>query len=279
MSSSIIHTSGYCFKKASPEWVESRRVAFLAQGKALGLRGTILLGAEGINMMLAGTAEAVAEIQSEINTCYSTSIMFKDSVSQTQPFNRFLVKVKKEVVTMGVEDLDVSEDRAPYVSPTDLKRWLDAGHDDEGRPVMIIDTRNDYEVRLGTFEGAVSFDIRHFREFPAKIDALNPRDYDNTAVVTCCTGGIRCEKGAPYMVKRGFKNVSQLEGGLLNFFKECGDSHWQGDCFVFDHRVALDAQMNETQTKQCFACRMPVTHQEQALPSYVFGEQCPHCCE
>lgn len=277
MEKLIIHTSGYCFRRTDEALLAERKAHFLDRGEALGLKGTILLGTEGVNLMLAGSEESIKIIQKEINTLFEADIMFKDSVCRTQPFNRLLVKVKKEVVTMGADDLDVFTDTSAYVSPKQLKQWIDQGHDDDGRKFIILDTRNDYEVRLGTFDGAQDFSIRHFREFPHKIDALDPRDYDDITIVTCCTGGIRCEKGAPLMVKRGFKHVYQLEGGILSYFKECGGTHWHGDCFVFDHRVALDPQMNETSTVQCFSCRMPVTQDEQKLDSYLFGEHCPHC--
>lgn len=277
MDKLIIHTSGYCFRQCDEALLPERRAHFLERGEALGLKGTILLGTEGVNLMLAGSKESIEIIKEEINTLFSADIMFKDTICRTQPFNRLLVKVKKEVVTMGADDLDVFEDTAPYVAPLDLKRWIEQGHDDDGRKFIILDTRNDYEIRLGTFDGAEDFSIRHFREFPNKVAELDPADYDDTTIVTCCTGGIRCEKGAPLMVKRGFKHIYQLEGGILNYFRVCGGEHWHGDCFVFDHRVALDPQMEETDTVQCFACRMPVTKQEQQSERYQFGEQCPHC--
>ncbi len=277
MDKLIIHTSGYCFRKTNPDLLPERKAHFQARGEALGLKGTILLGAEGVNLMLAGPKESIQTIQHEVNALFSADIMFKDSVCRTQPFNRLLIKIKKEVVTMGADDLDVFEDKAPYVAPLTLKRWIEQGHDDDGRKFIILDTRNDYEIRLGTFDGAKDFSIRHFREFPKKIAELDPAEYDDITIITACTGGIRCEKGAPLMVKRGFKHVYQLEGGMLNYFQECGGAHWHGDCFVFDHRVALDPEMNETDTVQCFACRMPVTKAEQLLESYRFGEHCPHC--
>ncbi|MFM8465512.1 MAG: rhodanese-like domain-containing protein, partial [Burkholderiaceae bacterium] len=166
--------------------------------------------------------------------------------------------------------------RAPAVSAPDLKRWLDQGHDDEGKPVVMVDTRNAFEVDVGTFDKTLEYRINKFSEFPEVI-AQNKSKLNDKTIVTFCTGGIRCEKAAIYMRHIGYDSVYQLDGGILKYFEEVGGAHYNGDCFVFDQRTALNAQLEETSTVQCFACRAVVTALEQQSPHYVEGKSCPHC--
>ncbi|MCY1359164.1 hypothetical protein D9M68_813480 [compost metagenome] len=187
-----------------------------------------------------------------------------------------LVRAKKEIITMKMPLIRPEDGRAPSVRPVDLKRWLDQGHDDEGRPVVMLDTRNDFEVAVGTFDDAVEYDIAKFSEFPEAV-AAHKAELEGKTVVSFCTGGIRCEKAAIHMQEVGVERVYQLEGGILKYFEEVGGSHYRGDCFVFDYRTALNPNLEPAGPRQCFACRAVVTPEEQQSPHYVIGTSCPHC--
>jgi RluA family pseudouridine synthase len=182
-----------------------------------------------------------------------------------------LVRIKREIIAFGVPGLDPARAPAPKIDPSTLRRWLD-----EGRPVTLLDTRNDYEVKLGTFQNALPIGIHRFREFPEAVQKL-PAALKETPVVMFCTGGIRCEKAGPYMVGQGFKNVFQLDGGILKYFEECGGAHYNGECFVFDQRVGLDPALRETGSTQCFNCLTPLTEREQEDPRYLPPKSCPYC--
>jgi predicted sulfurtransferase len=147
---------------------------------------------------------------------------------------------------------------------------------DEDEDIVVLDTRNDYETRVGAFDGAVELDIPSFRDFPDAIGSL-PDEYKSKTLVMYCTGGIRCEKASAVMLKAGFEDVRQLEGGILGYFKECGGTHWSGDCFVFDQRVALDTHLNESKVVMCFRCREPLSIEEQESEKYVTAKHCPYC--
>jgi UPF0176 protein len=162
------------------------------------------------------------------------------------------------------------------VDPRTLKRWLDQGHDDAGKPVVMVETRNDFEVDVGTFTNTVDYRIAKFTEFPDVI-AAHKEDFAGKTVVTFCTGGIRCEKAAIHMQNIGYDNVYQLEGGILKYFEDVGGAHYTGDCFVFDYRTALNPQLQPTETVQCFVCRAVVTPRQQLAPEYVYEVSCPHC--
>ena len=187
-----------------------------------------------------------------------------------------LVKFKPEILTMKLPLIKPEHGRAPAVSPRDLKRWLDAGHDDQGKPIVMLDTRNAFEIDVGSFNNMVDYRIEKFSDFP---DAVKGRanEFRGKTVVTFCTGGIRCEKAAIHMQELGFDSVYQLDGGILNYFEEVGMSHYSGDCFVFDHRTALNAALVPALAAICPACRSEVTPREQLASSYIPGEHCPHC--
>jgi UPF0176 protein len=254
-----------------------RRDAFRAVCAEQALKGTILLSPEGINLFLAGTREGIDGFLAWLRADPRfTDIEVKESYSDTQPFNRMLVKLKREIITMKHPLIKPELGRAPAVKADTLKRWLDAGHDDAGRPVVMVDTRNAFEVDVGTFENTIDYRIEKFSEFPEVIAAHREELADKT-VVTFCTGGIRCEKAAIHMLGIGFESVYQLEGGILKYFEEVGGAHYQGDCFVFDHRTALNPALEATEAAQCFACRAVVTPREQLSPQYVPGKSCPHC--
>lgn len=260
------------YQFAPLDGLKKLREELLVFCKARQLKGTILLAPEGINLFIAGEDEAVRALLERLREVPGLGDLTpKFSESDHQPFTRMLVRLKKEIIAFGVEGIDPQHDPAPRLSPRELKQWLD-----EGKPVMLYDTRNDYEVKLGTFKGAVAAGIDHFRDFPKAVEQL-PEEAKNTPVVTFCTGGIRCEKAAPLMRQRGFEQVYQLDGGILKYFEEVGGEHYEGECFVFDHRVGLDPALRESGSVVCHACQMPLTAEEAADPRYVEGVSCPYC--
>jgi len=236
------------------------------------LKGTILLSTEGINLFVAGAGEGIDRLMAKLHALPGLEgLEPKVSLSDHQPFNRMLVRIKKEIIAFGVEGVEPARHTSPKLAPRELKRWLD-----EGRPVTLLDTRNDYEVRVGTFRNALIPHINTFREFPAAVDQL-PEELKEQPIVMFCTGGIRCEKAGPMMEMKGFKNVHQLDGGILKYFEECGGDHYDGECFVFDQRVGVDPALNESEYAVCYACQAPLTREEQSDPRYVVGKSCPHC--
>jgi UPF0176 protein len=236
-----------------------------------GLKGTILLSGEGINLFVAGLRADVDALVAELRNIRGLEDLTpKESENAEQPFNRMLVKIKKEIIAFGVEGIDPARQPSAKLAPHTLKQWLD-----EGREITLLDTRNDYEIRLGTFRGAVPAGIDNFRDFPAAVRRLQPELKDKP-IVMFCTGGIRCEKAGPFMAREGF-NVFQLDGGILKYFEECGGAHYDGECFVFDKRVGLDPTLNETDSILCYACQMPLKVEEQHHPHYVPNVSCPHC--
>jgi UPF0176 protein len=211
------------------------RLEMQARCNALNLKGTVLLAAEGINLFLAGAAEDVETYLSGLRSDVRFAAMeVKRSWSAGQPFQRLLVKIKREIVTMRRPEIDPARAPAPRLAPQELKRWLD-----QGRDLVLVDTRNQFEVDMGTFDHALSLGLKSFSDFPRATPALRER-VRGRPVVTFCTGGIRCEKAAPWLISQGFRDVYQLDGGILNYFEQCGSAHFRGACFVFDERVALD---------------------------------------
>lgn len=205
----------------------------------LQLKGTILLSSEGINIMLAGTETAIATFKLDLTQQQAfQDLIFKESRSSKQPFKRLLVKIKKEVITLGLPHICPTQKTGPKISPEQLKQWFD-----EGKDFTLLDTRNKYEIAYGTFEGAIDLNLKHFREFPKTVTELAERK--NKPMVMFCTGGIRCEKASLLLLENGFTEVYQLDGGILNYFAKCGGEHYQGNCFVFDERVAVDTSLNE----------------------------------
>ena len=261
-----------CYQFAELSGLKEMRARLLEQCKKLGLKGTILLSTEGINMFVAGVRENVDALVDELRGIPGLAgLKPKYSESAEQPFRRMLVRIKQEIIAFGVEGIEPAKYMSPRLEPKVLKQWLD-----EGRPVILYDTRNDYEVKLGTFKGAVVAGVDSFREFPEAVRRLPP-EMKKAEVVSFCTGGIRCEKAAPFMEREGFEHVWQLEGGILKYFEECGSAHYDGECFVFDQRVGVDPGLHETASSQCFACQTPLTAEEQADPRYVEHVSCPYC--
>jgi len=256
---------------------EAMRPRFQAVCQERKLRGTILLTPEGINMFLSGLP---ADIDAYLAWLRAdprfADIEVKYSYSEEQSHKRMLVKIKNEIITMRMPLIKPELGRAPAVDPRTLKRWLDQGHDDAGKPVVMVETRNDFEVDVGTFTNTVDYRITKFTEFPDVI-AAHKEDFAGKTVVTFCTGGIRCEKAAIHMKEIGYDSVYQLDGGILKYFEEVGGAHYNGDCFVFDYRTALNPQLQPTETVQCFVCRAVVTPRQQLAPEYVYEVSCPHC--
>jgi UPF0176 protein len=238
---SIVNISAYKF--ISLDDLPVLRDQLFARCEALALKGTILLAPEGINLFLAGSREVIDGFLATLHDDPRfADIEPKESLSTEVPFGRLRVRLKREIITMCLPTIRPEGGRAPAVDASTLQRWLDQGHDDDGREVVLLDTRNDYEVDVGKFPQAVDYRIASFTEFPAAIAADRAR-YDGKTIVSYCTGGIRCEKAALHMQDLGMAHVYQLEGGILKYLEQTDGMHWQGDCFVFDGRVAVDSAL------------------------------------
>jgi len=264
----ILNIAAYKFVQLDADLLATLRADYLQKTRGWDLKGTILLTPEGINLFVAGPEAAINQLRNLLaETPAFDDLYYKKSWSDSQPFKRMLVKVKKEIIAFGISSVEPAQQTAPYISPEQFKQWYEQGQD-----MIVLDTRNDYEVQTGTFENAIDLHLDQFTEFPNAIQQL-PDEAKHKPVVTFCTGGIRCEKAAEYLRQQGFEQVYQLEGGILNYFEQCGQDHYNGECFVFDKRVAVDADLAETQTVQCFGCRKPLSwdHQQQ------FPNECPHC--
>ncbi len=260
------------YKFAQLSGLKELRADLLALTKRLCLKGTILISSEGINLFVAGGPDEIGGLLDQLRKIPGLeTLQVKISETTHQPFNRMLVRIKKEIIAFGVPGINPALRTSPKLQAKQLKQWLD-----EGRPVTLLDTRNDYEVKLGTFENALPIGIDHFRDFPSAVAKL-PAELKQQPIVMFCTGGIRCEKAGPYMESQGFKNIFQLEGGILKYFEECGGAHYNGECFVFDQRVGVDPNLHETESTQCFNCLTPLTQAEQEDERYVAGNSCPYC--
>jgi len=240
---SILNISAYLFAPLTD--TAALRESIRSQAADLSLKGTVLLADEGINLFLAGRETDVRAFVDWLreDTRFKP-IEPKESWSADIPFGKLLVKVKREIIRMNRPMIQPATGRAPAVDAQTLARWLDAGHDDEGRPVVTLDTRNEFEVQHGHFKGAIDWHIHKFSEFPQAV--LDHREeLRGKTVVSYCTGGIRCEKAAIFMAEAGIDHVLQLDGGILKYFEETGGKHFEGECFVFDGREALDASLSE----------------------------------
>jgi UPF0176 protein len=277
MSSAAHYVNIAAYKFISLDDTQEMRPQFQDLCKRLALKGTILLTPEGINMFLSGLRESIDAYLAWLRTdARFADIEVKESLSQEQSHKRMLVKIKSEIITMRMPLIQPEKGRAPSVAPATLKRWLDQGVDDAGKPVVMMETRNAFEVDVGTFDNTLDYRIDKFSEFP-EVAAAHRDELAGKTVVTFCTGGIRCEKAAIHMQNIGYDSVYQLDGGILKYFEEVGGEHYHGDCFVFDYRTALNPRLQPSVTVQCFACRAVVTPREQLSPLYVYGESCPHC--
>jgi UPF0176 protein len=266
----ILNIAGYKFEPLDNIGFLQQR--FQTECENLNLKGTILLSKNGINFTIAGTEGNIEQyIQFMEADERFLNIPIKKSYSEKQPFRRMKVKLKKEIISLGREDINPRELTGTRIAPKDFQSMLDNGED-----VIVLDTRNEYETRVGLFENAIDLKLDTFRDFPKAIESL-PEEYKNKQIVMYCTGGIRCEKASAVMLKAGFADVKQLEGGVLDYFKETGGKHWKGDCFVFDERVAVDTNLNETEYVYCYVCREPLSPEEKASPDFKINEHCPYC--
>jgi len=239
----------------------------------LGLLGTVLLAGEGVNGTVAGSAEAVAGLFGFFGRKAGLEdIAPKLSYCSENPFHRMKVRLKKEIVTLGVEGIDPVRQAGEYVAPEHWNELI------KRADVRLIDTRNEYEVSLGTFAGAEDPHTRSFREFPEWIEKTLDGDRERPLAMFC-TGGIRCEKSTAYLKSLGYKNVYHLEGGILNYLEKipADESLWRGDCFVFDNRVTVDHDLGEGRYELCPACRMPLSGEDKQSPMYEQHVSCPKC--
>ena len=238
----VLNISAYLFTELKD--TAALREACHGQASALSLKGTVLIAEEGINLFLAGPPQAVRDFVSWLHLDPRlVPITPKESWSDSQPFRKLLVKVKNEIIRMNHPAIQPQTGRAPAVAAATLKRWLDDGHDDQGRPIVTLDTRNAFEVDEGSFVGALNWRIDKFSEFPAAA-SQQLDDLRGKTVVSFCTGGIRCEKAAIYLREQGLSEVYQLDGGILKYFEEVGSAHYSGNCFVFDERRGVNPDLS-----------------------------------
>jgi len=249
----------------------------LAVCNEAGVKGTILLAHEGINGTLAGSETSIATVLDHIRTlpgCAELEVKF--STAAEMPFYRMKVRLKREIVTMGQPDVDPTASVGRYVDPQD---WNEMIADPD---TVVIDTRNDYEVAVGTFEGAVDPRTKTFRDFPAWFHENRENLLDGKKrVAMFCTGGIRCEKSTSFLRSQGVEDVFHLKGGILKYLETVPEEHsaWRGDCFVFDERVTVKHKLEQGDYTQCRACRRPLSAQDRRSPDFVDGVSCPYCID
>ena len=255
-----------------PDFRELKR-PLLGRCRELRLKGTLLLAPEGINGTVAGRRESIDGILDYLRSePRFADLAHKESLSAGVPFHRMKVKLRQEIVSLGLPGVDPEQLRGEYVKPEDWNAEI-------SRPnTLVLDIRNDYETGIGGFKNAVAPNTGTFREFPDYVEKnLNPEQHSRVAMY--CTGGIRCEKASSYLLSRGFREVVQLQGGILNYLEKVDRDHsrWEGECFVFDSRVAVDHELAEGEFEQCFACRRPLRQDDMASEKYQPGVSCPRC--
>jgi UPF0176 protein len=241
---SITNVTAYRFVQLPANIIPELQVSFKSKAKELGLKGTVLLSVEGINLFISGENDAISSFQKFLNIySYFQNLEFKKSFSNFQPFKKMLVKLKKEIIPFDIDSIQPGKRTAPYITPEGLNLWL------EKRPdLVLLDTRNTFEIEFGSFKNALNLNLKQFRDFPNAVKKL-PEKLKQLPIVTFCTGGIRCEKAATYLLENGYKEVYQLEGGILNYFEKCGEKYFKGLCFVFDAREAVTSSLeNFSQT-------------------------------
>ena len=266
----VLNIAGYKFEPLDN--VEVLVPEFQSVCDNLELKGSVYLSPNGINFSIAGSEEAVKQyIHFMEKDKRFLDIPLKKTFSKTQPFRRMKVRPKKEIISLGRDDINPRELTGNYITPKELYAMYENNDD-----VIVLDTRNEYETRVGLFENAIDLQLDTFRDFSEAIEQL-PEEYKDKQIVMYCTGGIRCEKASAVMLKAGFTDVKQLEGGVLDYFKETGGKYWNGDCFVFDERVALDTDLNETEYIYCYICREPLSAEEKASRDFKINEYCPYC--
>ncbi|PSF39077.1 hypothetical protein C7H19_03235 [Aphanothece hegewaldii CCALA 016] len=237
------------------------------------IKGTILLASEGINGTIAGSRHSIDQVLLYLKTDLRLAdLTHRESLAKDPPFERMKVKLKKEIVTLGVSEVNPNEQVGTYVTPQEWNNLI------EDPDVLVIDTRNSYEVDIGTFKNAVNPNTHSFREFPDYVNHnLNPNQYKKVAMF--CTGGIRCEKASSFLLKQGFTEVYHLKGGILKYLEEINpdESLWEGECFVFDERVAVTHGLAQGSHQMCLGCGHPINDTDQASPHYQDGISCPYC--
>ena len=266
----IANITGYKFIPIKNELVLQETI--LQRSTNLNLKGTVLISRKGINFSVSGTKNNIDKFLLFIRSdSRFADVDVKITYNEYQPFRKMLVRIKKEIISMGIEEIDPFQFTGQKISPKELNKKLNNNEN-----IVLLDTRNEYEVRLGTFKNAIDLNLDSFRDFPKEIEKLRKK-LNGKEVVMFCTGGIRCEKASALMLKNGFENIQQIDGGVINYFKETGGRHWNGDCFVFDDRVALDKDLLETDYVLCFRCREPLNKEEIGSEKYKIDEYCPYC--
>jgi len=239
------------------------------------IMGTLLLAEEGINGTVAGPRESIDTLLAFLKSDPRlANLGHKEAINEEQPFYRMKVRLKKEIVTLGAPGTDPQKMVGAYIKPKDWNALI------SDPDVLLVDTRNDYEVEVGTFKGALNPNTTTFREFKDYV-AQNLDKDKHKKVAMFCTGGIRCEKSTSYLLREGFEKVYHLEGGILQYFEDVPeeDSLWDGECFVFDQRVTVNHALEKGSYDQCYACRFPITEEDKKSPHYEKGVSCPHCYE
>ncbi|MEE3003503.1 MAG: rhodanese-related sulfurtransferase [Pseudomonadota bacterium] len=271
MQNKLIVAALYCF--VSLDDIAKIRQEILSHISHLDIKGTLLLANEGINGTVAGSRESITILMKTLESlCDLTKIEYKESYAYSNPFLRLKVKLKREIVTLGVKGIDPTSCVGTYVEP---KNWNEILDDKE---VLVLDTRNDYEFEIGSFQGAVNPETNTFREFPRYVsENLSTDNFSKVAMF--CTGGIRCEKASSFMLKHGFTEVYHLKGGILKYLEEIpeSESKWYGECFVFDERVAVTHGLAIGSYDQCYGCRYPITENDKKSKYYIKGVSCPKC--
>ena len=261
------------YKFADISDLTAKQQQILAWCEAEAVQGTIILASEGINGTIAGSERAIASIMTKLHSLPNLAdLEHKESTAEKKPFAKLKVKIKSEIVTLGLPEVNPDRQVGTYVNPQDWNRVIS---DPE---VVVIDTRNDYEVEIGTFEGAKNPNTESFREFPEYV-AENLDPAQNSKVAMFCTGGIRCEKASSYLLSQGFKEVYHLKGGILKYLEnvEPEESMWQGECFVFDERVAVKEGLELGSHELCFACGHPISQADKESNKFESNISCPHC--
>ena len=272
MTEKYLNIAGYKFVTIPDR--NTLRQPFKHKCDSLELKGTVLLSHEGINIFVAGLESNIVQFRNwVIEDERFNDISFKESTSDAQPFNRMNVRLKNEIISVGLPNFDRIDSEEGRIFPNELHQRLSNNED-----IVLLDTRNTYETRLGSFQNSIELGIRTFRAFPEAVANMDTSLKDKQ-IVMFCTGGVRCEKASVIMRDAGFTNVRQLEGGILGYFQEVGGDHWNGECFVFDKRVALKPDLTETGTTVCFACREPLLPEQQLDPAYVPGISCSYCID
>mgnify|MGYP000130759647 FL=1 len=272
MTEEYLNIAGYKFITIPDR--NNLRQPFKDKCDSLELKGTILLSHEGINIFVAGLESNIITFRNwVIEDERFNDISFKESTSDSQPFNRMNVRLKNEIISVGLPNFDRIDSEDGRIFPNELHQRLSNNED-----IVLLDTRNTYETRLGSFHNSIELGIKTFRAFPEAVSNMDD-SFKDKQIVMFCTGGVRCEKASVIMRDAGFTNIRQLEGGILGYFQEVGGDHWDGECFVFDKRVALKPDLTETGTTVCFACREPLLPEQQLDPAYVPGISCSYCID